>query len=229
MASKVRPLRMARTEWQRSTYFTHAWIPGGGVTADASAHALLARIAEVVHAHTPIVAGRDEPYFEAAVAVILRTTSAGIVEILFITRATRENDPWSGQIGLPGGRHDPTDDSLEATAVRETLEEVSLDLRRDGAIIGALDELRPRTPVLPPVIVCPFVATVSAEAHTNPSDEVADLFWAPFETIVDPTSTRDAEILVRGMRMRRPAIHYQGRVIWGMTERILHNLAKLIG
>jgi 8-oxo-dGTP pyrophosphatase MutT (NUDIX family) len=194
-----------------------------------SAQALIARITEAVSAHAPTVAERDEPYFEAAVAVVLRTTRTGVVEILFIQRATRENDPWSGQIGLPGGRHETTDESLEATAVRETLEEVSLDLRRDGAIIGALDELRPRTPVLPPVIVCPFVATVSADAPAQPSDEVADLFWAPLEAVLDPAAMRDTDILARGLRMRRPAIHYEGRVIWGMTERILYNLATLIG
>jgi 8-oxo-dGTP pyrophosphatase MutT (NUDIX family) len=204
-------------------------VPGRGVRTEASAQALLARIAEAVSAHSPAVAERDEPYFEAAVAAVLRTTQAGVVEILFIERATRENDPWSGQIGLPGGRHDATDASLEATAVRETLEEVALDLRRDGAVLGALDELRPRTPVLPPVIVCPFVATVTAEARVQPSDEVADLFWAPLDAILDPAATRDADIFVRGLRMRRPAIHYQGHVIWGMTERILHNLGVLIG
>ena len=189
---------------------------------------MMTRIASAVRTHSPVVAERDEPYFEAAVAAVLRTTPMGVVEILFIERATRDGDPWSGQIGLPGGRAEASDDSLEATAVRETHEEVALDLRRDGAILGALDELRPRTPVLPPVIVCPFVATVSADAHVEPSDEVADMFWAPLDAILDPDATRDADIFVRGLRMRRPAIHYRERVIWGMTERILHNLGALI-
>jgi 8-oxo-dGTP pyrophosphatase MutT (NUDIX family) len=103
------------------------------MTVDAaSADARLARIALAVQARAPLVAERDEPFFEAAVALVLRTTPAGVIELLFIKRAERHDDPWSGQIALPGGRYDPDDESLEATAVRETFEEVSIDLRRDG-------------------------------------------------------------------------------------------------
>ncbi|MFI5311156.1 MAG: NUDIX hydrolase [Gemmatimonadales bacterium] len=188
----------------------------------------LARVAAAVRSRPSAVAERDPPYFEAAVALVLRATREDDVELLFIKRAARDDDPWSGQIALPGGRHDPGDASLEATAVRETLEEVAIDLRTAGAIVGTLDELRPRTPVLPPVIVRPFVATLSSDATPEASLEVAELFWAPLGVILDPSSTRDTEILVRGLRTRRPAIHYHGHVIWGMTERIITNLRELL-
>lgn len=194
-----------------------------------SAPARLARIADRVRARTPGIAERDPPCFEAAVALILRATAGDVVEVLFIKRAARDDDPWSGQVALPGGRHDAGDASLEATAVRETREEVGLDLARDGSIVGALDELRPRTPVLPPVIVRPFVATVSADAPVEAGVEVAEAFWAPLDVILDPSSTRDTEIPVRGLRTRRPAIHYRGHVIWGMTEGIIHNLGEVLG
>jgi 8-oxo-dGTP pyrophosphatase MutT (NUDIX family) len=201
------------------------------VNTDASAASgasRLARIADAVRAHPAREAERDPPYFQAAVALILRATGTGEVEVLFIKRAARDDDPWSGQIALPGGRHEAADESLEATAVRETMEEVALDLRRDGTNIGALDELRPRTPVLPPVIVRPFVATVSAGTAVVGSDEVAELFWAPLDVILDPASTRETEIVVRALRTRRPAIHYKGHVIWGMTERIIQNLREIL-
>jgi len=199
------------------------------MSARPSAQERLAHLAGRLRARSPGVADRDPPYFEAAVALILRATRDDDLEILFIQRAARDDDPWSGQIALPGGRHDALDESLEATAIRETREEVALDLRRDGAIVGALDELRPRTPVLPPVIVRPFVATVSGGATVEAGEEVADLFWAPLDTIVDPASTRDTEIVVRGLRTRRSAIHYRGHVIWGMTERIVANLREVLG
>jgi 8-oxo-dGTP pyrophosphatase MutT (NUDIX family) len=194
----------------------------------ASAASRLAHIAGAVRAHPARAAERDLPYFEAAVALILRTTLTGEVELLFIKRAARDDDPWSGQIALPGGRHAAGDESLEATAVRETMEEVALDLRRDGTIVGALDELRPRTLVLPPVIVRPFVATVAGDAALEPSEEVAELFWAPLDVILDPASTRETEIVVRALRTRRAAIHYKGHVIWGMTERIINNLREIL-
>ena len=150
------------------------------------------------------------------------------MELLFIKRATRDDDPWSGQIALPGGRFDMDDDSLEATAVRETFEEVDLDLRAHGAIIGALDEVRPRTPVLPPVIVRPYVAVVGADVALVPSNEVAELFWAPLDRVFDSHATRDTDIVVREFTTRRAAIHYRGHVIWGMTEQILRSLATII-
>ena len=197
-------------------------------TGAASADARLARIAQAVQGRAPFVAERDEPYFEAAVALVLRTTPDGVIELLFIKRATRDDDPWSGQIALPGGRYDPDDESLEATAVRETFEEVSIDLRRDGAVIGQLDEIRPRIPQLPPVIVRPYVATVGAHAEVLPSDEVAEMFWAPLDLILAPESQRETEIIVREFKVRRRAIHYRGHIIWGMTEAILRQFEAII-
>jgi 8-oxo-dGTP pyrophosphatase MutT (NUDIX family) len=188
----------------------------------------MAHIANAVRAHAPVLAGRDGTYFEAAVALILRETHDDDLELLFIKRAARDDDPWSGQIAFPGGRHDATDASLEDTVVRETREEVGLELRRDGSIIGVLDELRPRIVVLPPVIVRPHVALVSADAVLGPSDEVAEYFWAPLDAILDPAASRDTEIVVRQLRTVRPAIHFEGHVIWGMTEHILRRFEEII-
>lgn len=193
-----------------------------------SANARLAQIAGAVRAHAPALAGRDGVYFEAAVALILRGTGGDDLELLFIKRAARADDPWSGQIAFPGGRHEDSDESLEDTAVRETREEVGLELRRHGTIIGALDEVRPRTPTLPPVIVRPYVATIDAEATIASLDEIAGFFWAPLDAILDPAATRPTEITVRGVRSMRPAIHFAGNVIWGMTERIIRLFEEAI-
>jgi 8-oxo-dGTP pyrophosphatase MutT (NUDIX family) len=188
----------------------------------------LAQITGAVRAHAFTIAARDGGYFEAAVALILRETVGHDLELLFIKRAARDDDPWSGQIAFPGGRRDDTDESLEDTVVRETIEEVGLDLRRQGTLIGALDELRPRIAVLPPVIVRPYVATVPAEASAGSSVEVAQCFWAPLAAILDPGAAHDTEIDVRGVRTVRPAIHYGGHVIWGMTESILRGFQDII-
>ncbi|MFI5245821.1 MAG: NUDIX hydrolase [Gemmatimonadales bacterium] len=188
----------------------------------------MAHIASAVRAHTPAFAGRDGTFFEAAVALILRETVENDVELLFIKRAARDDDPWSGQIALPGGRHQDSDASLEDTAVRETLEEVGVELRSHGTIIGPLDELRPRIAVLPPVIVRPYVATVAADATIESSNEVAAHFWAPLDEILDPSASRDTEIVVRQLRTVRPAIHFGGHMIWGMTEHILRRFEEII-
>ena len=62
-------------------------------------------------------------------------------EVLLIRRAEKVGDPWSGHMAFPGGRADPRDPDLRATAVRETREEVGLDLENDAELIGILDDI----------------------------------------------------------------------------------------
>lgn len=188
----------------------------------------LFRIASAVRAHTPIVAERDEPYWEAAVAMVLREAKPGAVEMLFIRRAVQEGDPWSGQVALPGGRRDEGEADLADTAVRETREEMGFDIRAHGELIGALDELRPRSPVLPPVIVRPYVAVLAATPPITLSTEVASHFWVPLDALFDPANTKNTRVQTRGtFWMWRNAIHYNDQVIWGLTERILRTFEEV--
>lgn len=49
--------------------------------------------------------------------------------MLFIKRASRASDRWSAHIAFPGGRSEPDDENEKYTAMRETWEEVGLDVR----------------------------------------------------------------------------------------------------
>jgi 8-oxo-dGTP pyrophosphatase MutT (NUDIX family) len=190
----------------------------------------MSRIAEAVRAYQPAQAEREEPYWEAAVAMILRELPDRPIEVLFMKRAEREGDPWSGQVSFPGGRRDKGEANLDATVVRETHEETGLDLLTEGELIGPLDELRPRTPMLPPVIVRPYVARLDADAIMSPSDEVAALFWVPLDVLLDPSNTRKTRVQARGkFWMWHDAIHYDGHVIWGLTERVIRNFRGITG
>lgn len=65
----------------------------------------------------------------------------GDPELLFIKRATRAGDKWTGHVALPGGKRDPEDDDDQVTAVREALEEVGIDLGYNNAIaVGNLPQ-----------------------------------------------------------------------------------------
>lgn len=193
----------------------------------AAAHPLVDRIARALAGRTPLLAERDEPFKEAAVALILRPRADDDLDLLLIRRATRAGDPWSGQIGLPGGRFSAGDASLVATALRETAEEVGLDLRAYGQVLGVLDELRPRTPVLPPIIVRPYVFVLEQGPALVLNDEVAEARWVALGELFSPGMRVNTSVTVRDLRLRVDAYQHGDFTIWGMTERILAGFEAL--
>lgn len=171
------------------------------------------------------VAGAGLEVRRAAVALVLRPGDTGL-ELLFIRRADYPGDPWSGQVAFPGGRQEPHDASLRETALRETWEETRVDVARDGVVLGTLDELWPRTPVLPPIVVRPYVAIVTPAVRLELSDEVAAAFWAPLDLLRHPDAAFEATVVVRGEEQRVPALRHADYTIWGMTERIFRDFLR---
>lgn len=166
----------------------------------------------------------------AAIALVLRPSAAGDPELLMIKRAEVERDPWSGHIACPGGRMDPIDPNLEFTAVRETWEETGINLSIDGRVLGTLDDLTPRTPSLPPLIIRPFVAVVKPEVAIVPSIEVAEAFWVPLAAIRETTAWSRAMVRVRGVGEREESVFRHGDyTVWGLTHRALTQFVELLG
>jgi 8-oxo-dGTP pyrophosphatase MutT (NUDIX family) len=186
----------------------------------------VARLAGALAGRVPVLADADPTVRRAAVALVLRPSAVGL-QLLLIQRAIFEGDPWSGQVALPGGRANASDASLVHTAMRETHEETGLDLARDGRLLGQLDELHPRTPVLPPIVVRPHVFALAGNPPLTPSDEVAHAFWVPLNTLRDPATTQESRIRVRDAWWRVPSFVVESRVVWGMTERMLRQLLAL--
>jgi 8-oxo-dGTP pyrophosphatase MutT (NUDIX family) len=162
------------------------------------------------------------------VAILIRFGESEEPELFFIQRAEYEGDPWSGHIAFPGGRSEPGDGSLLETAMRETLEETGIDLRGRAEVLGALDDLRPRTVRLPAVVVRPFVFLVAEVGEPVLSDEVAGAFWVPLSVLLDRSVWRDARVKAGDVEISRFAFHHEGYVVWGMTERILSGLLGLL-
>jgi len=161
----------------------------------------------------------------AAVAVLLHEGAEGL-EALFIHRAERAGDTWSGQIAFPGGRREPDDADLRATAIRETHEEIGVDLTT-AEPFGVLDDMYPRTPVLPPVVVRPFVFGVVERPPITLSAEVQDAFWVSFRALAAPGVQQEVTIHHRGAARVLPGYVLGNGTIWGTTERILANLLSL--
>jgi 8-oxo-dGTP pyrophosphatase MutT (NUDIX family) len=162
----------------------------------------------------------DPRFLQAAVSVVIRATPT--FDLLLIKRARSERDPWSGHMALPGGRRDPDDVSLLATAVRETLEETGLELSGTAAHLGELDEVGPASVRLPQLTIKPFVFGVPAESRASDgSPEVDSVYWVPLEELRAPATLSEVEIPLPGGTRSFPCYRVMGEVVWGLTYRIL--------
>lgn len=193
---------------------------------ELKAHPFLDRLARALGSHDATLAERDPPVREAAVALMLAAFGDD-ASVLLVRRATHEGDPWSAHVALPGGRSEPGDESLLNTAIRETQEETGLDLTA-ATLLGTLSEIRTRSPHLPPIIVRPYVFVVEAQGTPVLSEEIAEAFWAPLGVLFSKERMLRTKVDARGMQISVDAIDFEGRIIWGMTERILRSLQDLI-
>ena len=179
-------------------------------------------------------AALSNPLRQAAVALVLREGSEG-PELLVIKRSEAEHDHWSGHMALPGGRVEPEDESLLATAARETFEEVGLDLRAGGEAVARLGTVKPQSPYAPRVSVTPFVFVAPAEFHAKGgskelslSGEVAAAFWVPVEELKRGGRSAVFRMVFAGVEREWPAYPSRHGVIWGITERILTEFLSLV-
>ncbi|HEV2316976.1 MAG TPA: CoA pyrophosphatase [Thermoplasmata archaeon] len=163
---------------------------------------------------------RDPPPREdasAAVVAVLRPRPEDL-EVFLIERTRRADDPWSGQVSMPGGRTEPNDADLRATALRELEEEVGLrpnDLVLPARYFATFPTNRAR------LRVAVFVARLAdpSDAPAPPSNhEVAGVFWLPAERLRRTERTT--------WRFDRDAIEidaavFDGHIIWGFTRSVL--------
>ena len=172
----------------------------------------------------------EGPTHAAAVALVLRPRSRGL-EALFIKRAEHPSDPWSGHVGLPGGRAETHDAGLVETAIRETEEEIGLRLDSHRDLLGGLDETRATARMKSiEMKIAPFVFAADHAPDTlRLSDEVAATHWISLDDLFDPARTSSVSLEHSGQTLRFPAIEVSGLTIWGLTLRMLRNLESLVG
>jgi 8-oxo-dGTP pyrophosphatase MutT (NUDIX family) len=156
----------------------------------------------------------------AAVALILRDSLEGI-ELLFIRRAEHPQDPWSGQMAFPGGRAEPGESDLVATAMRETLEEVGIDLVREGVLLGALDEVRAMARLRPvDLAISPFVFRLRGDPTPEPGPEVTSVHWIPLASLLAAGARSTFDYAHEGSTLQFPCLRLDELVIWGLTYRM---------
>ncbi len=179
-------------------------------------------------ARTPREYSRMTAPRRAAVAVLLRYRD-GVPDVLLMRRAEHESDRWSGHVSFPGGREEDADPSLVATALRETQEEVGIDLAVTARHVGQLDAVRAiaRGKLLP-MSITPFVFVEQTPSETTLNHEVAETFWLPLDRA--STGILDAPYPYRKgpLTIDLPSWKYEGRVVWGLTFDMLSNLLDIL-
>ncbi|MCY3860046.1 MAG: CoA pyrophosphatase [Gammaproteobacteria bacterium] len=165
---------------------------------------------------------------QAAVAVVLHQ-SCDQTQVLFIKRATVSGDPWSGHMAFPGGHKDDSDRDLVAAAVRETEEEIGLNLL-DSQYIGPLSHQRaaPRGRTID-MLVAPHVFVADAIPDLSLNHEVDEVVWGSFNEMfkgqnhdVEFRAIADAQVPFNGYRIERR--HF----VWGLTYRTLQTLFSAV-
>ena len=158
------------------------------------------------------------PLVPAAVLVPIVTRTEPTV--LFTRRSTALKR-HAGQVSFPGGRADPTDTSLTATALRELLEETGID-PAFVTVAGFLDPYETITGFA----VLPVVGLVDPGFSLAPdAREVAAVFEVPLAFLLDPDNCRTEEVELQGRKRRFYAFQYQSHYIWGATAAMLKALA----
>jgi 8-oxo-dGTP pyrophosphatase MutT (NUDIX family) len=195
-----------------------------GVSQPPALTTRLLRLRRRLARHQPREDAGADPLIWAAVAVLLAPDPDSL---LLIRRAVRADDPWSGHMALPGGRRGAEDADLIATAIRESEEEVGFSPSR-AQLAGSLDDVAPRTPVLPPVAVRPYVFVLPSRPTLQLNPEVAAVRWVALDHLLDTGTQESIELEVRGELRRFAAFRVDEGIVWGLTERIVSDLLHLL-
>ena len=162
----------------------------------------------------------------AAVLVLLFPDASGDARVVLTERVTTDGH-HSGEVSFPGGRAEPGDADLAATALREATEEVALDPVAAGVrVIGQLERFwipisnYEVTPILALAERRPELLASPDEVARIVEPRVADFLPdAPFEIV---------ERSVRGWPLRYGAYQVDGLSVWGATARILSQLGAVL-
>jgi 8-oxo-dGTP pyrophosphatase MutT (NUDIX family) len=162
----------------------------------------------------------------AAVLVLLYPDDVGVARLILTERVTRDGH-HSGEVSFPGGRAEPGDADLAATAMRESTEEVSLDPIAAGVrVIGELDRFW--IPISN-YEVTPVLALAERRPNLVASpDEVASILEPRVAAFLPGAPVEIVEQTIRGWPLRYGAYRVDGLAVWGATARILSQLGAVL-
>lgn len=166
----------------------------------------------------------------ACVSIILQGNDLENLELGFIQRAHNPEDRWSGHLAFPGGRHESFDKSALDAAIRETREEIGVDLS-PRELLGQLNDVQARrSGAHLDFFIRPFVFHINRTITTNldPS-EVADFFWVPVHELKKPTRQTKYQMQQGTQVLELPAVHLDRETpLWGLTYSMVLDLMNIL-
>ena len=165
---------------------------------------------------------RDSKPMRAAVMILLFPADDERLRLVLTLRQESLRG-HSGQVSFPGGRQDPQDESLTATAIRETCEEIGV-CKETIRIIGSLPRFyipASHFDVRPIVAKCDKVPCFDP----NPA-EVEDVFSFALEDLLNPRFKCDEQRIIRGYYVYVPYYDVHGHKVWGATAIMLSELEE---
>jgi 8-oxo-dGTP pyrophosphatase MutT (NUDIX family) len=152
------------------------------------------------------------------VPIIERDTELSVL----LTQRSAELKHHAGQVSFPGGRMEEHDASVEATALRETEEEVGISSRH-VSVVGYL----PTMPTITGYAVTPVVGLISTSAELDiDHSEVEYAFEVPLRFLLDPSNDIRTEWTTHERRVPMVEFHWEGERIWGATAFMIISLRK---
>ncbi len=132
--------------------------------------------------------------------------------------------------GPAGGRSEENDADLLATAVRETREEIGIDLSRESEALGRLDEIQATHRAGPvDLTITPFAFRLrSPDRELTLSHEVQSVHWLSLDDLLGSRYRSSLDYPSEGETLKLPCFRVEGRVIWGLTYRMFSNFATLL-
>lgn len=155
---------------------------------------------------------------QAAVLLVTYDSPEGLNgEHILLTKRAEHLSSHSGEVAFPGGMWEEDDDGLEATALRESQEEVGLCPKK-VKIQGQLPVSHTRQGTR----VTPYFGQITSkpELQANP-EELDALFWVPLELFLKDERSKTNVFHLHGKEYWAPVYEFQGYIIWGFTSRVI--------
>lgn len=164
---------------------------------------------------------------DAAVLVLVFPDEEGDARLVLTQRVDRGGS-HSGEVSFPGGKVEPGDRDLAATALREAAEEVGLDVKQAG--VRVLGTFAPLQIPVSGFAVTPVLAVAARRPVLTPAPaEVARIIEARVASFLPGVALREVERELRGWQIRYAAYDIEGLAVWGMTARVLGGLGVHLG